>query len=151
MAGGLNERRFEAHDFFLRRIDRKRHLRDGAISPDVFRCRAAEPSLSFTYRGETLQSEQALDEYHRRSCLKSGDLPAICRLSYVDLAERVSPPLPPRFKEDPDDSAYGRLHYETDCPGNETQVKTLRHLAQQHGLLRDFVPREKRTDKPIGL
>ena len=136
---------FVAEDSFLRRIDRKRHaMADGLVSPEVFKPRAKESSLSFTYQDEQLKTGEGLNEYHEARALPSSDLPGICSLPFYDLSEAIDPPLPPRPEIDRADEKYGHLHCITDCPRDHLQMEQMAKLASRNGLLRPFVRARKK-------
>ena len=120
---------------FIRRFSRKSDVRrDRTVLPRAFEPRSSESALSFTFRNEELRSQNALIQYRDHFPLTSGDLPGLCWLSHRNLVEDLEPPLPPRYREDTDDKKYGRLHYETDVPG-ETQQNQMATQATQNGLL----------------
>ena len=137
---------FLAEDSFLRHADRKRHIKDGIVLPDVFKLRSGEETLSFTYQDHSLQKEEELDRYQRYRALPSGDLPGLCRLTFRDLTVALKPPLPPRPDPDPADDRYGRLHCCTNAP-NEDQLAAMAEIATRNGIVRDFIPKEKRVDR----
>ena len=140
---------FVAEDGFLRRTDRKRYIKpDGVISWEAFNPRKVDPTLSFTYQDHQLKDENGLQQYQLHNELKKhGDLPGICKLTFHDLTGLLTPLLPPRFQEDPDDERYSRLHCVTDLPASQEQMELMAELASQHreaGLPFHFVPKEKR-------
>lgn len=138
---------FVVEDGFLRRTDRKRYIKpDGVVSSEAFRPRPAEPTLSFTYQSPPLRSHEGIHQYQLDKVLPSGDLPGVCKLTFHDLTGLLTPPLPPRFQEDPNDERYGRLHCVTDLASQE-QMELMAELTRQHrdaGLPFHFVPKEKR-------
>lgn len=135
---------FIADDSFLRRVDRKRRIRDGIVSPEVFTDKHA--TLSFTYQDAALSTMGGLDRYQRQKQLPHGDLPGLCKLTYHDLTVEIEPPLPPRTDPDPDDEDYGHLHCCTDQPIDDVQRRKMAHRAEQNGIVREFVPRKRRKD-----
>ncbi|MCK6483584.1 MAG: hypothetical protein HUU22_05645 [Phycisphaerae bacterium] len=132
---------FQPEDSFLRRVGKKRYLRDGGeVSFEAFRPRDGEASLSFTWQDESLRSEEGLDEYQRNNALRqSADLPGLCRLTFHDLTVSLSPPLPPRHDPDNADPRYGHLHCATDLPCDELHMEKMAKLATRNGLVRLFV------------
>jgi len=139
---------FVAEDSFLRRGG-KRSVKNGLVEPDVFKPRANEATLSFTHQDKSLETDKALDEYQRYNALLSGDLPAICRLTFYDLTEGVEPSLPPRFEHDPDDALYGHLHCVTELPLNEDHRRQLAKLATDNRIVREFVKAKLAGPKPM--
>ena len=144
---------FVVEDGFLRRTDRKRYIKpDGVVFWEAFKPRPAELTLSFTYQDHQLRDENGLRQYQLHNELKNpsekkGDLLGICKLTFHDLTGLLSPPLPPRFEEDPNDERYGRLHCLTGLPVSQEQMELMAELASQHreaGLPFHFVPKEKR-------
>ena len=136
---------FVAEDSFLRRIDRKRYVMDGGlVGWGVFQPREQEPSLSFTYQGEELKTDEGLSVYHEATALPSGDLPGICKLTFYDLSQSLDPPLPPRSEPDHADKDYGHLHCSTDCPRGQLHMEQMAKLASRNGLLRPFVRSRKK-------
>lgn len=141
---------FVAEDRFLRRTDRKGYIkeRDGrfVVVWEAFKPRPNERDLSFTFQALQLQSEEALRQFQQDKELpESGDLPGICRLSYANLNDQS---LPPRFKEDPDDTVYGKLHHVTDLP-SQPQMESLAAMASQNndfGLPFPLIKRRKRVN-----
>lgn len=125
----------ESHDSFLRRVNKGRCARRGVVEPDAFL--DSHPSLSFTLQAVLLQSESGLREYQVAKRLPSGDLPAICKLTFSDFIELVKPPLPPRFEPDNEDALYGQFHCATDRPDG-TQREQMARDATQHGILLEF-------------
>lgn len=139
---------FVAEDSFLRHIDRKRYIADDdTLSREIFKPRAHEPSLSFTYQDAGLKTSGGLDEYQRRKALPSKDLPGICRLTFYDLTVALEPPLPPRGERNPDDTEYGHLHCSTDPPRGDVHMEKMAKLATRNGVARRFV----RAPKKRGL
>ena len=132
---------FVAQDSFLRHVDRKRHIKDGTVSPEVFKDR--HQTLSFTYQDETLCTKERLDAYQRDKELQFGDLPGLCRLTFDDLTVSLRPPLPPRPDPFPQDERYGDLHCCTDQPSNDVQRRKMAHLAERNGIVRQFVRRKR--------
>ena len=133
---------FVAEDSFLRHADRKRHIRDGTVSPDVFWDN--HQTLSFTYQDAGLRSEEGLDQYQRDKELPHGDLPGLCKLTFHNLTVELQPGLSPRSDPVPQDENYGHLHCCTDRPTDDVQRRRMAHLAERNGVVREFVPRRKR-------
>jgi hypothetical protein len=130
---------FVSDDSFLRRIDRKRYVSDGAISADAFGPRTSETTLSFTHRDAPLKHEGALGKYQHNNRLPSGDLPGVCFLTLHDLTSALEPPLPPRLEVDQSDPIYGHLHCVTDCPRDHVHREKMAKLATSNGLLLAFI------------
>lgn len=135
---------FVAADSFLRHVDRKRHIKGGTVSHEVFKDK--HETLSFTYQNTVLRTDEGLDQYQRDKAFESEDLPGLCRLTFYDLTVSLHPPLPPRQEPVPDDEKYGHLHCCTDRPADDVQLTKMAHLAECNGIVRPFVPKEKRTD-----
>lgn len=133
---------FTPNDFFLRRVSKKKCIRDGLIAADAFDDKHA--SLSFTFQNENLKTEDGLVQYQMAKALPSGDLPGIVHLSYLDLTEKVTPPLPPRKDPDSTDVEYGHLHCSTDRPRDKHHRDMLAKCAESHGVLLPVVPRKHR-------
>ena len=127
---------FALDDIFLRRVGSR--IKHGAVSFKAFKPRADERTLSFTFRGPELKTEEGLKQYQRDKVLPSGDLPGICSLSFLDLTELLNPPLPPRCAPDPEDAKYGHLHCETDVPEDEVHMERMARLATKGGVLCEF-------------
>ena len=140
---------FDPQDGFLRRTDRKRYIKQGGVVFwEAFKPRDGEPTLSFTYQDNQLKDEDALRQFQLHNELPHGDLPGICRLTFGDLSVFLTPPLPPRFKDDPDDERYGRLHCVTDLPALQVQMELMAELAskrREFGLPFPLIPKEKRA------
>jgi hypothetical protein len=93
-------------------------------------------------QAEGLTTPEGIDAYQKYHALQpSNDLPGICRVSFLDLVERLDPPLPPRSEPNVTDTVYGHLHCSTACPDRLTMEK-LAKLATVNGLLKPFVPAE---------
>ena len=135
---------FRETDSFLRRVSKRKGIREGFVLPAAFAVRPGEPSLSFTFQDFTLQSPDALEDYHVGNALPSGDLPGICKLTFQDLVRSLVPPLPPRQKPEPQDERYGHLHCETDPPVDDAHQTEMAKLASKHGVLLEFVPKKRR-------
>ncbi len=138
---------FVAEDGFLRRTDKPRFIKDGVVSWEAFNPKFGEPTLSFTYQPDDLRDEKDLREYQLYNAFKFGDLPGICRLTFLDFTENLTPPLPPWFKDDPDDERYGRLHCLTDLPTSQLQKEALATAAsrhREHALPFLYIRKEKR-------
>lgn len=136
-------------DGFLRRTDRKPHIKDGLVSWEAFRPRPHEPSLSFTFQTDWLATEEGLRQYQIDNALKFGDLPGVCKLTFHNLTELVHPPLPPRPQPAPEDPRYGDLHCVTDVPESQEHMEALARLATRNtdaGLPMSFVKKGKRPD-----
>lgn len=131
---------FRPDQYFLRRVDRIRRIRDGEVGWQAFKPRETDPALSFTFQTEELMTDKGLRNYQLYWELSSGDLPGICRLSYADLT-RLG--LPPRHDSQPNEP-YGDLHCSTALPTME-QCVALAKLATLNGVVREFVPKKKRT------
>ena len=140
---------FVAEDSFLRHVDRRRHIKNGTISWEVFRERAGEDALSFTYQDENLRVEAGLHQYQRDKRLLYGDLPGLCRLTFRDLTESLEPPLPPRWDPAREDEKYGHLHCCTDLPRDHKHRVQMAHLAECNRIVCDFIPRKKRKDRRV--
>jgi hypothetical protein len=126
-------------------VDRKRHIKKGTVSPEVFEDQHG--TLSFTYQNERLRTEEGLDQYQRDKALKSGDLPGLCKLTFYDLTVTLRPKLLPRWHPVPEDEKYGRLHCCTDRPADDVHRRKMAHLAERNGIVRPFVPKKKRTNR----
>lgn len=137
---------FVAEDSFLRHVDRKRHIKNGTVSHEVFKDR--NETLSFTYQDQTLRTEEGLTQYQRDKELAYGDLPGLCMLTFHDLTVLLQPPLPPRSDPVPEDEKYGHLHCCTDRPTDDVHRRTMAHLAERHETMRPLVPKKKRDDLP---
>jgi hypothetical protein len=127
---------------YIRRLLKNAVKRDRTILPRAFSASPNDSSISFTLRGDVLQSEDQLRRYRKHKRLNSGDLPGLCYLTHQNLTQDLKPPLPPRYQEDSEDTIYGTLHHETDVP-DETQQNDLATKATQHGLLLPFVHHTK--------
>lgn len=141
MGGKASVGSFVAEDCFLRHVDRRRYLKRGIVKPEAFDDH--HENLSFTFQNAGLQTEAGLDQYQRDKALPSEDLPGICKLSFYDLTESLSPPLPPRRDPNPDDERYGHLHCCTDRPIDWGHRVQMAKLASRYGVLREFVRRKK--------
>lgn len=137
---------FAPDDFFLRRTSRKRDARQGIVGASAFD--DPHPTLSLTLRDGELQTPGGLAQYQHSKVLPSGDLPGIVGLSFYDLTESVTPPLPPRRDPVPTDEEYGHLHCCTDRPRNQNHRDQLAKLATRHGVLLSLVPAKKRSGHP---
>jgi len=135
---------FVAEDSFLRHVDREKRIKNGTVSQEVFKDK--HETLSFTYQDEGLRTEAGLGQYQRDKELGSGDLPGLCKITFHDLTVSLQPPLPPRPDRNPDDEKYGHLHCCTDRPIDDVHRRKMAHLAERNGIVRPFVPKEKRTD-----
>ena len=131
---------FCAEDSFLRHADRKNHIRRGTVLHDVFKDKHG--TLSFTYQDDNLRTEAGLDQYQRDKALPSGDLPGLCRLTFLDLTRELEPPLPPRPDPVAQDEKYGHLHCCTDRPIDDAQRRTMAACAERNGELRELVPKK---------
>lgn len=130
-----------ADSWFLRRVSTRKHIKPDAVHWRVFKARQNEPSISYHLMVEDLATPQGIDRYqlHYQS-RDTGDLPGICRLSYVNLAEDLDPPLPPRSTPDEDDDPlYRHLHCSTDPPPDEDTMRRLAKLATKNGILRPYI------------
>lgn len=137
---------FVADDRFLRRVAKKRQIRNGIVTEGAFEDR--HPTLSFTYQDEELKSDTGLTRYQFDKKLPSGDLPGLCVLSFQDLTVLLEPPLPPRHDIDHEDEQYGLLHCCTDSPRDEDHREKMAKLATRNGVLREFVRASKRPGHP---
>ncbi len=138
---------FVAEDSFVRHVDRRRRIKpNGTVSYKVFKDK--HETLSFTCQNAVLRTEDGLDRYQRDKQFESGDLPGFCRLTLHDLTVKLEPPLPPRPDPVPEDEKYGHLHCCTDRPTDDDQREVMAHLATLNGIVRPFVPKEKRKDSP---
>ena len=136
---------FVADDSFLRHVDRKRLIKDGTVNLKAFK--DTHPTLSFTYQDQNLKIENGLDRYQRDKALPSGDLPGLIRLTFHDLAAALEPPLPPRPDPVPQDERYGHLHCCTDRPIDDVQRSKMAKLAEDNGIVAEFVRKKKRKDE----
>jgi hypothetical protein len=134
---------FVADDSFLRRIDRRRYLRDGVVSWEAFKPRDGEVSLSYTYQNSVLKTSEGLRQYQARKALSFGDLPGACKLTFYDLTQALEPPLPPRHETDDDDPDYGCLHCVTDPPRDPIHMEEMAKLATRNGPVLPFVPKKR--------
>ena len=133
---------FADDDFFLRRVSKKRLIKDNVVLAEAFE--DGHATLSFTLQAVTLKTPEGLDSYHRDKALPSGDLPGIVHLSFLDLTVSVRPPLHPRRDHDNTDARYGTLHCCTDRPLDLAHREQLAKLATRNGVLRPFVSKELR-------
>ncbi len=141
---------FLPQDGFLRRTDRKNHIKDGVVFWEAFKPRLPRDldGLSFTYQNQELQSEGSLRQFQLHKALPLGDLPGVCRVTFGDLTGLLRPPLQPRVKADPDDERYGPLHCLTDLPASQEHMESMAKLASGHsefGLPFPLVDKRKRT------
>jgi hypothetical protein len=137
---------FVAEDSFLRHADRNRLFKDGTVSPEVFKLRKNDSTLSFTYQDESLRDETALDQYQLDKELLSGDLPGLCKLTWNDLTVSLDPALPARHDPNSIDEKYGHLHCCTDPPRDDEQCSVMASLADRNGIVREFIAKRKRKD-----
>jgi hypothetical protein len=126
-------------DWFLRRVARWYHIKGGAVHWKAFRPEPAERALSYTLQNDDLRTPNGLDQYQLYWVFPSGDLPGICKLSYVNLTEDLKPPLPPWPEPDETDKKYGHLHCHTDLPRDKDSMRRLAVLATENGVVRPFV------------
>lgn len=133
---------FAPDDFFLRRVSKKRYIKQGVVSADAFDDK--HPTLSLTLQDENLKTEDGLDQYQLAKVLPSGDLAGIIHLSFHDLTENVKPPLPPRFDSDPTDERYGHLHCCIDRPRDKRHRDMLAKCAEDNGVLLSVVRKKQR-------
>jgi hypothetical protein len=138
---------FVSGDFFLRRVSRQRHIDDDIVSSEVFDDH--HPTLSFTLRRGVLNSEAGLEAYQRDKALPSGDLPGIVTLSFVDLTEKLEPPLHPWLEVVKEDLEYGHLHCCTESPTDKRHRDAMAKLATNHGILRPFI-KKKHIGRMLG-
>ena len=137
---------FAVDDCFLRRVSKKRLIKDGIVAAEAFDDK--HPTLSFTLQREYLKTEEGLDEYQRDKVLPSGDLPGLATLSFHDLTESVNPPLRPWREPDPEDEKYGHLHCCTKRAVNEAHREQLAKISTRNGVLRPFIRRRDRGTEP---
>lgn len=121
---------------------------EGEVSWEVFKPRDNESALSFTYRDESLQSEDDVQRYQKAKVLGHGDLPGLCGLTFSDFTVTLKPPLPPRVQRDASDLEYGHLHCVTDRPHNQLHMEKMAKLATRNSMILPFIPRKQRRDMP---
>lgn len=139
--------RFVATDFFLRRVSKKRLIKDEVVLAAAFDDK--HETLSFTLQNEDLKTDLGLDTYQRAKVLDSGDLPGLIGLSFLDLTISVCPPLHPRRELDEADASYGALHCCTDRPVDLGHREQLAKLATNNGIMRPFVPKKSAQKKNL--
>jgi len=138
---------FSRDDWFIRRVASKKHIKPWHIHWRAFKPRKDERALSYTLQDEDLRTPAGIDRYQLHHVLPKGDLPGLCRVSYVDLVERLSPPLPPRLTVDEDDDRYGHLHCSTDCPDRD-HMERLAKCALENKVLRCYVRADSLPSSP---
>lgn len=132
-------RALSREDWFLRRVAYNNHIKHDTVHWKAFRPEREETALSYTLQAEDLGAADGIDRYQLYWVFPSGDLPGICRLSYVNLTEDLEPPLPPWPDLDETDERYGHLHCHTDLPRDKDSMRRLAVLATENGVVRPFV------------
>jgi hypothetical protein len=138
---------FVADDVFLRRVSKKRLIKDEVVLAAAFEDK--HETLSFTLQNEELKTDLGLDTYQHAKVLDSGDLPGLIGLSFLDLTISVHPPLPPRRELDEDDERYGALHCCSNRPIDLGHREQLAKLATNNGIVRPFVPKKSAQKKHL--
>lgn len=127
-------------DSFLRRVQYRRHMRDGVVHWQAFKPRQDEEDLSLTIRREKLLSDDGIEEYQLRNAIPpSGDLPGICLLTLRNLTVELNPPRRPWRNPNPKDKVYGHLHYSIQLPEDKEHMKRMAFLATINGVIREVV------------
>lgn len=139
---------FVNEDSFLRRFLKRGLTKEGTVSAGAFKDQ--HETLSFTFQDDGLRTDKGLNDYHSAKVLPFGDLPGLCKLTFHDLTVSLKPPLPPRPDADPEDTKYGHLHCCTDQPSSDAQRTLMAYLAENHGIVRQFVRKKDRSDLPGG-
>lgn len=117
---------FAPQDEFLRRVRLRDHVKKGLVHWRAFKDN--DIRMSWTYRDETLKSDQGIDAYHEYfSELVGEPLPAILTFSCLGLGS-IQPPLLPMHDPDPEDRKYGHLHCSTDSPRDKPHREMLAKL-----------------------
>lgn len=151
VAGEARLAPFVADDGFLRRTDRPRYIKNGSVFWEAFSPRKGESGLSLTYQDNYLKDDGALRQYQLYNELPHHDLPGVCRLTFSDLRDLLTPPLLPWFQDDPKDARYGSRHCLTDLPTSQEQMESMAHLDSNHhefGLPFPLIRNEKRS-RPV--